>query len=384
MDLRLDLTPAPMFRKGDIAAEKSSSKHVRMVSLAHLATCLGLSRTTVSLVLGGRGKEIGIAEATQARVRQAAEEMGYRPNYHARAFNLGRSDTIGMCSPVLAGVPAGPISDFWAQVHAGVVSRAGAYGSDVLTVASRETGSGIPRGLQFLHSKRIDALIIPGHLHWDPSQVPASTAVVTVMPWIRHDLPSVDLDPLPGIRAAIAHLAALGHQRIGYVGFQDHLAVSRDRGRMVTREALAHGIISQTRLLTVRKNISDLPVAVAIDEIAASAGALIDNLRKATALLCYNDIVALGLMRAANARGLRVPGDLSLIGFDDVAGAYATPRLTTISHALFDIGTAAADLALGLLHPMWSRQRRKAPPSQLVPSFFVPGSTTGPVPGVHS
>lgn len=328
-----------------------------MTNISDVAARAGVSRTTVSLVLNGRGDEHGIAGPTQQRVQEAATALRYRPNYHGRTFLRGRSDMFGWCTSA-----CGRSSPFLAQLHAGIVQRAFDHGMDVITVTGRTDGDALLRGLQFVHERRIDALLLPWHVaqgHWAEL---AREPVVILMPWEACKLPWVGLDPAPGIAEAVLRAAACGHRHLAYLGFDDGHGISTQRARLYRQAAEQHGLSFHATTLA-RDQWSDAdPPSPALAGVAAALTAL----GPATTIACHSDLLALAVLQVLRERGLQVPKDVSLIGFDDVAAAYAQPRLATISHALPALGTAAVDLALagGTGH-------------RLVPASFVDGASLG-------
>jgi LacI family transcriptional regulator len=333
-----------------------------MPNIRDVAERAGVSRTTVSLVLNGRGDAHGIASPTQQRVHQAASALRYRPNYHGRTFLRGRSDALGWCS-----VDGGNAGFFWWPLFAGATAGAARHGVDVITVSARDDESAAARGRRFLHERRIDALLVPGHLAHQLEGDLAGERIVVVMPWQRSDLPWVGLDPRPGIDEAVARAAALGHRRLAYLGLDDPNRTGAERAAAYRDAAAAAGLGFTALALPHPCLHHTYSVDQSLESIVAATAPRLDELGPATVIACYNDLLALAVVQVLTARGRRVPEDVSVIGFDDIGAAFALPRLTTISHALPELGAAAVELALA-----------GTGGHRLVPASFVAGASLGP------
>lgn len=281
-----------------------------------VAQAAGVSQAAVSLVLGEkwRGR---VSEATAERVREAARELGYRPNLAARNLRLGRTRTVLLVVPALT-------TEFFAGVYTGAARVAAEHGFGVVLYPSPE-GIGPARDPFGSARAALDGVI-------------ASSMAADALTAIRGDqLPLVMLDSDPegslgaatvnldiadGVRQVAEHLLALGHRRFL------HLAADIPSWtfEVRARELAAHvGTVPGTEVRTTRAPIS-IEGAVAAAETALAAPG-----PRPTALVCDDDKLAAGAYKAARRLGLRVPDDLSVTGLDDLALATAIdPELTTV------------------------------------------------------
>jgi DNA-binding LacI/PurR family transcriptional regulator len=178
-------------------------------------------------------------------------------------------------------------------------------------------------------------------------------------------LPSIVFDNADGVRQALAHLAALGHRRIAYVAGPRTSWVNRERLRTIRTIAA-----SMDLEVVEAGNVSpDFEGGVAIADLVLAASV--------TSAIAYNDMIALGLVSRLGARGVTVPGDISVIGFDDIpTSALVTPALTTVSQPKDQCGRAGVDLLLDLLN----ERERPAGSRTTVPTRLIVRASTGPAP----
>ncbi|MFJ7209577.1 LacI family DNA-binding transcriptional regulator [Streptomyces sp. NPDC098789] len=323
--------------------------------VAHAA---GVSQATVSLVLGDkwRGR---VSERTAAQVRESAAHLGYRPNLAARNLRLGSTRTALLVVPALT-------NEFFARVYTGAARIAAENDFGVVLYPSPD-GTGPARDPFASASAALDGVIA------------SSMAAHTLEAIGGNDLPLVMLDSDPtagraaahvnlaiadGMRQVTEHLRALGHRRFL------HLASAVDTWTFDVRaKALSRLLGPAAELRTTR---SDLSVDAAR---AAMEAALTTPGQRPTAIVCDDDILAAGACKAARRLGLRVPDDLSVTGFDDLALATAVePELTTIGLPAERVGEHGMSALLAVLDGApWN-----APdlPVQLV----VRGSTAPPPP----
>lgn len=331
---------------------------VRMIDVARAA---GVSQTTVSFVLNGR--DAAVPEATRQRVLEAAQELGYRTNRLARSLVRQRSDTIGVVVPFVE-------NPFLAMV-VGFANRQ-------LSMRKRHPLVQLPD----LHADEdvwraaLEELLdwgVDGLLHWwDESHSPDAVVLSSPVPVVfigsaAPPLPAdaVFLDDYGGGRAAAEHLVGLGHRRIAHISGRGAVIGARLRGLI--------DVVSGAHLPPplVRECASEAPAeaeAIAVD-LARAAD-------RPTALFCHNDFIALGAFRGVRAAGLRVPEDISLVGFDDAwASRYLEPALTTVVFPYEEIVDTAIEFLLARLAGEADAPQRAEFPSRLV----VRDSTAAPV-----
>jgi DNA-binding LacI/PurR family transcriptional regulator len=308
------------------------SQRPHRATSADVAARAGVSRTTVSFVLNGRA-DAGIPEETRRRVEAAARDLGYHPHGAARALAGGASHTIGLVlrqSPDQVSVDALLADTLW-----GIGSEAHQGGYRVL-VEPLSPGKG--RYSDLVSSRRVDGLIVSGPRTDDEELVGLvrqGFPIIVQGSLPSLPVPSVDVDNRAGARTAVDHLLALGHRRIAcitnaplaYTAAADRLAGYRD-----ALEAAS---------------VADAPELVVEGAFDAASGwtAMQDLLVRApdvTAVFVASDIVAFGALRAIREAGRRVPGDISVVGFDDIPLArHFDPPLTTIRLPARDLGAAA-------------------------------------------
>lgn len=320
-----------------------------MKDVAQLA---GVSRTTVSLVLNGRGARI--AEATRRRVEEAARELNFRPSVAAQQLRTSRSRMIGLIGdeiasgPFAGGLIAGAQASARERDHALVVMNTGREGD--LSV-----------DLETLEDRHADALIF-ATVMTRPVQLSGRLAERLARPGVillncfdeQHDLPAVLPDDRAGGAAAAELAAAAGHRRIALIG--------GERGTWPAAERLAG-----YRDALARRGISFDPELVRHGNWHADSGyeqsrAVLGLDRPPTALLCGNDRMALGAYDAIKELGLQVPGDVSVIGYDDQQEivAYMRPPLTTMRLPYYEMGASAVAAILDGSAP--GRQMLRCPP----------------------
>jgi len=209
----------------------------------------------------------------------------------------------------------------------------------------------LQRGAKLVNKRQLDALIVPGHMaHFRETDELLSTSAglpIVVVDNIQDvHRPSVRFDPIPGMRDALKHLLELGHRKLLWVGPRDARPTSRES--MFYALAFELGLTGSTCRIDMPagapagvSRVHDL-VEAAVTDLLRQPG------RDWTALVAYSDLFAVGALRAVQRAGLRVPGDVSIVGFDDHDVAHGCPPLTTIDHRLFEMGQVAAELALRL------------------------------------
>lgn len=343
----------------------------RAPTLQLVAEHAGVSKSAAAAVLSGRAVERRIGVACVERVRAAAEALGYRGNYHAKTLSTGRSSTIGLTVGASDNVILA--NEYWAAVAGGVESAARQRGYDVLLAGGSSSADALDHATELIETGRIDALVVPRQLFAAiPSALLNHRRPVVVISGENHEHSPYDvrLDPAPGITAAVAHLAALGHRSVLWIGY--------GHGRSVTLPGRRAAFRAATRAHKLKAVELALPesrfMPTTVDETVAMHRAELATLSwppGVTAVFCYNDHMALALQGLLAERGLRVPADVSVVGFDDVFAALAAlPALTTVSHRLSAIGATAVELALQLVDG-------KTPPVvRSVPAQLVVRSST--------
>jgi LacI family transcriptional regulator len=322
---------------------------------ADVAREAGVSRATVSYVLNGLADgRVPISAETRERVSRAIAKLRYVPDASAQALRSGSTKTIGLIIPDLQN------PHFWENAD-GVAQEARAAGYHVLLTSSNSSlvhGQDVFRDLS---RRRIDGLILMGSFVDESAEARAiltqllqrGVAIVEIsgLAEVENELDRVASDYRAATRELMSHLLALGHRTIGLINGVALPDLARDRVDTYTDCLRAAGIEPDPELLVA--------CGPAMEDGYRAATQLLRRRPRPTALVAINDILAMGALRAAGDQGLAVPGDLSLVGFDDTPLAkFMTPRLTTASKDAVNMGRQAVRLLLARLHdPARPRQR---------------------------
>ena len=329
-------------------------------TIRDVAALAGVSVGTVSRALRGYPD---VAAHTNASVHEAAQTLGYRPAAAARTVRLGRSGLVGaFLSP--CGENAENLQPFGRLVVAGLARRLGEHDVAVLDF---ERVEGL---IDQVSERQLDATVLvavdaPTLAHLDPADVPCPLVGVDTACPIE-----VRADSARGIALAVEHLAALGHRRIAFAGAQPSTVAGRERLRGFDAAVAALGLDRDERL----RHEGDFSQAGG----HAAAAALLALDQRPSAIVAVSDLVAAGVCAAAAQRGLRVPRDLSVTGFDDLGVAQLlSPPLTTVSQDAYALGALAADTVRALV------DGGQAESALVAPHLTVRGSTAPAQRGAH-
>ncbi|MFF5771570.1 LacI family DNA-binding transcriptional regulator [Streptomyces californicus] len=326
-----------------------------------VARAAGVSQATVSLVLGGKwpGR---VSEATAGRVRDAASDLGYRPNLAARSLRLGRTRTALLVVPALT-------NEFFARVYAGAAALAAEHDFGVVLYPSPD-GAGPARDPFASARAALDGVIASSMAAGALEALHGADLPLVMLdsdPSDTGPAARVNLDIADGMRQVTEHLLGLGHRRFL------HLASAVDTWTFAVRADALHGALDAVEDATVRTVRAALDVRAgreAVERALAVAG------ERPTAIVCDDDILAAGACKAARRLGLRVPGELSVTGFDDLALATALePELTTVRLPAERVGERGMEALLAVL------DGRPAEPGRLPVRLVVRGSTAPPAAG---
>ena len=292
--------------------------------------------------------------------------MEYIPNTVAKSLVANQTWTIG--------IELAAISDpFMGRVVEGVEQAAIEVGFNVIVSTSQHDRQREIAGIEMLQRRRVDGIIVlASHLFYQYPQFFERSKIPIV--FINEQKPEktmhfVSIDDVHGAQLAVEHVLALGHCRIGYVGVTTRAKSNQYRLKGYQDALEAADIASDPDCIFTSDNIKDdAKVGEASLEPLLAAGA--------TAVFCYNDTTAMGLLAACHKRGVFVPDNLSIIGFDDIdMSAYTIPPLTTIRQPRFELGQRAMQMMLDLL-------AGQEPENQIVPGELVVRQTTaGLLPG---
>ncbi len=318
-----------------MVAESVGSKGGR-VSIKDIAKAAGVSHSTVSRAL--RNSPL-VNEKTAAYIRKLAEEMGYTPNIVAQSLVTQRTYTIGLVVT--------SISDpFIDRIVEGIEDLALSEGYSVFLSASHADPGREIAVVETFHRRRVDGLIVlasrVGSLYAERLQDLGVPIVLINNQADGEYIYSVSADDPQGAMLAVQHLVDLGHERIGYVGCHFRAHSNRRRLEGYRRALSRAGIPYRSNLVIHPRTFSDVENGRAALQPLLESGA--------TAVFCYNDRTAIGLMVEARKQGLRLPEDLSIVGFDNIeASWYVSPPLTTVDQPRFRMGQEAMRMLLTLL-----------------------------------
>lgn len=304
----------------------------RPPSQRDVARLAGASPQTVSRVANG---EPNVTEALRARVLSAMRDLGYRPNAAARAVRRGAFRTVGVVYNSLTSVG---IYQSLAEISERAAERGYATTLIPLAASSGRTANGAFSRLSEMAVDVVIALLADRLELGGPLQLPDGVPAVVVGPALLPGAASVDFDQHGGARSAVTHLLELGHATVHHIaGPQDSFPAGQ-RARSWDATLRAAGRV--------------VPPLVHGDWGAASGYAAARRLLEAhrpTAVFAANDQMALGAYRAFREAGLRIPEDVSVVGFDDIdEGAMLVPALTTIAQRWELLGRESLDVALAM------------------------------------
>lgn len=321
----------PSSRTQDGAGGRSAPER-RTLNLKQLAQYLELSQTTVSLVLNNSPAGRSIPQHTRERVLEAARKFHYRPNYFARSLRNSRSMSVGVIVPDL--------SDGYFPVVMNAIEKHLLKSHYFYVTASHYRR----RELVDEYSRRLMERAVDGLLLLDtPAEVHVSVPTVAVSSHnAGQGVTNVVIDHDQAARLALSHLRDLGHQRIAFMKGAHGITDAKYRWKSIVNVAAEMGIEVAPELCMELHEAGQSPLA-GYEEMKR----LLANRRDFTAVFCFNDISAIGAVRAICDVGLEVPGDISVVGFDDIiTAAFARPSLTTVKQPLREMGLKAAQVLL--------------------------------------
>lgn len=337
-------------------------------TLRDVAERSGFSITTVSHVLNEvPGKRI--PETTRERVRAAATELSYRPNLLAQGLRLQRSNTLGFVSDRIATTP------FAGQVILGAQDAAAEHGSLLLMMNSGSDPGLEDREIRALLDRQVDGIIYAAEYHsvlTPPSALLGAHTVLLDARSIANNLTSVVPDEVGGAMVAVRELTDHGHQRICFINDENDIPASRLR-----LKGFRDGLKQARRRFD--------PAMVVIEEAITPGGyraasMLLDRPKalRPTGLFCFNDRMAMGVYQAAADRGLRIPEDLSVVGYDnqELLAANLRPGLTTVALPHYEMGRWAVDALIKIINSDGKEPSR----NDVLPCPLVRRASVGPPP----
>ena len=330
-----------------------------------LAEHLELSQTTVSLVLNNSPSAKSIPQETRKRVVEAAERFNYRPNYFARSLRQSRSMSVGVLAPDLS---------------EGVVQELTGAHYFYFTACHDWKRDLIEKYPRMLVERAVDGFLL---LNTPSDHIDVPVPVVAISAHsLAENVTNIVLDHHLAAQQALTHLYSLGHRRIAVMRGPRAIPDSEFRWEAIQQVAQEINLKLDPALI-IRIDSAGWSMKDGYHPMAPEIGykpmqVLLEKTREFTAIFCFNDIAAIGAIRTLRDAGLNVPGDVSVVGFDDIlSAAYYTPSLTTVRQPLTEMGKRGAQVLLERI------ANREAPfPSEIVmaPELVVRESS-GPAPG---
>jgi len=344
-----------------------------VVTIREVAKESGFSSTTVSIVLNNAPLARYIPDTTKKRIERAAKKLGYRPNLFARSLRNQRSHTVGVmvfdmtdpyCTPILRGIENTLYQGSFLPIL-----------TDVHNERSR-----FERYLEMLLDRRVEALIVVANWLFveidvlgDLEKANIPTAMIG-RELQAGSISSVTVDNELGAHAAIEHLFSLGHRQIAFIRGPKRITDTAPRWKGVRNFAKTHDLEIESAL------VLDLPESS--DPISSfEAGyKLTENLvrqkRPFTALMAFDDMTALGAVRALSKAGIKVPEQCSVIGFDDVShSSLLTPALTTIRQPMAEMGKMAVSIVSEGIAAVQGKHKILPQHRKLLPELVIRDST---------
>ncbi|NVK34623.1 MAG: LacI family DNA-binding transcriptional regulator [Rhodobacteraceae bacterium] len=334
----------------------------RRITLGHIAEKLGISTATVSLAL--RDSAL-IADDTKARVKQTAEEVGYIYNRSAASLRTARSQIVGVSVHDI-------LNPYFAQLFAALEEVLEKEGQMIVISNHRDDVERQRTFISTLQQHRADGLILCPAVGTSAEEINRLMSLGIPITLLGREVPGawapcVHGDDVAGAYEVTKHLLAQGHERIAMLGGRRGTSAGRDRNLGWRKALEEHGIDPDKQL--------DIPELMTQSDGREIVPRILEAPERPTALMCFNDLVALGIMPALRRQDL-IPGvDMAVSGYDDIDSAeYRTPSLTTVCNHADKIGSLAA---LTLLRQV-AGERLPSKPILIEPELRVRDSTPPP------
>ncbi len=311
---------------------KKPGQKPEVITLKAVAQHIGLTPGTVSAVLNDSPSARSIPQETKNRIHAAAKELNYRPNFFARTLRNKRTYTIGVIAEEIGDSYSSPIIS-------GIEQYLRKRDYFFLTVVHRHDPVLLNRYSQLLSERGVEGIIT---VDTTVQEAPALPTVAIAGHKKLKGVTNITLDHVRAAVLALKHFKEMSHERIAFMKGNPLSSDAKDRWDAICQVAAEMGI----------KIDPELTVQIDTDDPTPMLGypftkQLLARNKPFTALFAYNDISAIGAIRAIQEQGLRVPQDISVMGFDDIPGAaFHTPSLTTVQQPLNRMGDVAAQVLL--------------------------------------
>jgi len=307
-----------------------------------LAEHLELSQTTVSLVLNDSPSAKSIPPETRQRVMEAAQRLNYRPNYFARSLRQSRSMSVGVLAPDLS-------EGYFTRVMSGVVHELTSAHYFYFTACHDWNKDLIEQYPRMLVERAVDGFLL---LNTPAESIQVPVPVVAISAHSpTPNVTNIVLDHHSAVEQALKHLYDLGHRRIAFMRGPRAIPDSEFRWEAIQEVAREMGLKIDPANV-IRIDAEGWSMKTGYHPMAPEIGyrpmkVLLEKHRTFSAIFCFNDIAAIGAIRALKDAGCSVPQDVSVVGFDDIqSAAYSTPSLTTVRQPLTEMGSRGAQVLL--------------------------------------
>lgn len=351
------------------------------VTLSDIARACELSVSTVSIVLSGAPLSQHVAESTRKRIQAAARRLGYHPDAYARSLRRQRTQTIGVlaydmsdpfCIPVVSGIDEGlqPAEYFSLLVNAQMQRKL------------------FDKYLRMILERRAEGVIVIASWVFEEANLLADIEknnvpiVIVGRDLTERRITSILVDNREGGALLLRHLESLGHRNIAVIRGPEELFDSAPRWEGIQKAASQTGIRFDPHLIFQLPNLSDSRSS--FEGGRRFAQQMLASDRKFTAVIAFDDLSALGVVRGFSEAGVRVPEDCSVVGFDDILPAdVSTPGITTVRQPLREMGLLATRKMLQALKRGGGKPSQEAALHMLSPELVVRTSSAPPGPGKH-
>lgn len=343
---------------GTIVQSRKSGQKNGVITLKAVAEHVGLTPGTVSAVLNDAPSARSIPQETKNRIHAAAKELNYRPNFFARTLRNKRTYTIGVIAEEIG-------DSYGSAIISGIEQYLRKRGYFFLTVAHRHDPDLLGQYSRILSERGVEGIIT---VDTTVSEAPTLPTVAVAGHKKLKGVTNIVLDHRQAAVLALKYLKEMSHERVAFMKGNSLSSDSKERWDTICEVAKQIGL----------KVDSDLVAHLEMDDPTpmsgySSAKQLLERTKSFTALFAYNDMSAIGAIRALQERGLRVPEDVSVMGFDDIpSAAFHFPSLTTVRQPLTRMGEVAAQSLLERI------EGKKEYPSEIAiePELVVRESTT--------
>jgi len=318
------------------------------ITIKDVAEVAGVSIQTVSRVVNNKSE---LSPQTRLHVQEVIEQLGYRPNVLARSLVKQRSRTIGVTIPDI-------VNPFFAEIVLGIQERSQELGYTALQISTTENLDQERRVLNQLEDNQVSGVIsISSRLPEEElvTLFKRQDALVMINRSIAHsDCGEINTENIPGVKTAMAHLLKDHRQKIAHLSGPSHSWNGRERLEGYKRALAEAGLPYEESLVMVyppevnetsRQPYGHVMGAIDIGEIQTRS--LLQARPDVDAIICFNDLMAIGAIRACQAAGINVPQRVAIIGIDNILmGQFITPSLTTLSISKYEIGAKAAEMII--------------------------------------